>query len=213
MNSDNPSRPRPPLTLLLGAFATVYLVWGSTYFGIRYAVESIPPFLMGGSRFLVAGLILFVWTQRKRLPWPTARQWRDGTILGILMILGGNGGVTWAEKTIPSSVAALIVAVVPLWMVLLEWAEPTGRRPTPRVITGLAIGFSGVAMLVAKGQGYQGEPLRLLGVVAILISNHHLVSGIRLQSTRRQAEGSAGVDRHADDDRWCGHDAGRRGCR
>lgn len=161
---------RPPLSLVLMAFATVYVVWGSTYFGIRYAVESIPPFLMGGSRFLFAGLALFLWTQRKKLVWPAGRQWRDATIAGTLMILGGNGGVTWAEKTIPSSVAALIVAIVPLWMVLLEWAEPTGRRPSMRVFGGLAIGFVGVAMLVARGQGYDGSSLNLWGVGAIIVS-------------------------------------------
>lgn len=168
--SSSSTTQRSSIGFVLMAFATIYIVWGSTYFGIRYAVESIPPFLMGGSRFVVAGVLLFVWTQRNKITRPTGRQWRDATIAGTLMILGGNGGVTWAEKTIPSSVAALIVAIVPLWMVLLEWAEPTGRRPTIRVFAGLTIGFIGVAMLVAKGQGYDGESLSIWGVAAIIVS-------------------------------------------
>jgi len=169
MNS-SPHKHHTSPGLVLAAFATVYIVWGSTYFGIRYAVESIPPFLMGGSRFFVAGAVLFTWSQRKGFSWPTGRQWRDATIVGCLMLLGGNGGVTWAEQTVPSSVTALIVAIAPLWMVLLEWREPGGRRPTLRVFAGLLVGFIGVAYLVLAGHGYDGGALNPWGIAAILFA-------------------------------------------
>jgi len=176
MNSDS-SEHRAPLGLVLAAFVTVYVVWGSTYFAIRYAVETIPPFLMGGSRFFVAGALLFAWSQRGGFSWPTGRQWRDAAIVGCLMLVGGNGGVTWAEKTVPSSVAALIVAIVPLWMVLLEWREPGSKRPTGRVFTGLLIGFIGVAFLVLGGHGYDGAALDPWSVAAILFATITWASG------------------------------------
>ena len=175
--SASATSPTPSRGLLVAAFAIVYVVWGSTYFGIRYAVESIPPFLMGGSRFLVAGMLLFAWAQRHGWILPSRQQWRDATICGTLMLLGGNGGVTWAEKTIPSSVAALIVAIVPLWMVLLEWSEPSGQRPSLRIATGLVIGFAGVAMLVSHGKGYEGASLNPWGVAAIVIATIAWASG------------------------------------
>lgn len=168
MSSDDSQR--PALSLIIAAFAVVYVIWGSTYLAIRYAVDSLPPFLMAGSRFFVAGLILFVWMRLKGVPWPRRVEWRDATIVGSLMLLGGNGGVTWAEQTIPSSVAALMVAMVPLWIVLLEWRGGAATRPTFRAWTGLALGFTGVALLVLNGRGYDGKSLNLFGLAALLIA-------------------------------------------
>ena len=176
MNTDA-AEPRAPVGLVLVAFATVYIVWGSTYFGIRYAVESIPPFFMGGSRFFIAGALLFAWAARNGFEWPGVRQWRDAGVVGGLMLLVGNGGVTWAEKTVPSSVAALIVAIVPLWMVLLEWRGPGGGRPALGVFAGLLIGFAGVALLVFKGHGYDGAPLDPWSVAAIIVATIAWASG------------------------------------
>jgi len=169
MSSDDSQR--PPLALIIAAFAAVYVIWGSTYLAIRYAVDSIPPFLMAGSRFLVAGALLFAWARWKGLPWPRWVEWRDATIAGSLMLLGGNGGVTWAEKqAIPSSVAALMVAIVPLWIVLLQWRNGTDARPTPGALFGLALGFTGVALLVLNGKGDDGQALNLAGLAALLIA-------------------------------------------
>lgn len=160
---------RPPLPLIIAAFTAVYLIWGSTYLVIRYAIESLPPFLMAGSRFFVAGVILFAWAMRGQTSWPTRREWRDATIVGTLLLLGGNGGVTWAEQTIPSSIAALMVAMTPLWMALLGWRSGAGR-PTRTVLIGLALGLAGVALLVLNGQGYDGQALDPLGLAALLIA-------------------------------------------
>ncbi len=170
MSSDDSQRP-PALWLVIAAFAAVYVIWGSTYLAIRFAVETLPPFLMAGSRFFAAGAILFAWTCWQRQPWPSWVEWRDAAITGTLMLLGGNGGVTWAEKQgIPSSVAALMVAIVPLWIVLLEWRAGRISRPSLKIFAGLALGFAGVALLVLQGQGYDGTALSLVGLLALLVA-------------------------------------------
>src|ERR1041384_7894081 len=139
-------RPAPPWLVVM-AFATVYVVWGSTYLGIRYAVESIPPFLMAAMRNIVAGALLFAVGRARGGAAPSRIQWRDALVAGGLMLLVGNGGVTWAEQTIPSGVAALLVALTPAWMVLFDWLRPKGLRPGPMVVVGLAVGFHGVSFV------------------------------------------------------------------
>ncbi|MGI8498339.1 MAG: drug/metabolite exporter YedA [Gemmatimonadaceae bacterium] len=133
---------------VLLAFAAVYVVWGSTYLAIRFAIDTIPPFLMAGTRFLIAGAILFAWGRQRGAARPSRVQWRTTAIVGALLLVGGNGGVVWAEQRVPSGVAALLVAVVPLWMVLIEWLRPGGRRPRPAVMGGVAIGLAGMVVLV-----------------------------------------------------------------
>jgi drug/metabolite transporter (DMT)-like permease len=133
---------------LLIAFAAVYLIWGSTYLGIRWAIETMPTFLMAGARFLVAGAILYAWGRLRGGPKPTAANWRDATIIGTLLLLGGNGGVVWAEQYVPSGLTALVVATEPLWVVLLDWMRPHGTRPTTGEAFGLALGFGGVVLLI-----------------------------------------------------------------
>jgi drug/metabolite transporter (DMT)-like permease len=134
---------------LIAAFAAVYLVWGSTYLAIRFAVETLPPLLMAGCRFLLAGTIILGFARiHEGRGWPTAREWRTAFISGSLLLLGGNGGVAWAEQRVPSGIAALLVAVVPLWMVLLDWLRPGGRRPRAAVFAGVGLGLVGLFLLV-----------------------------------------------------------------
>jgi len=160
-----------PLWLVIAAFAAVYVIWGSTYLGIRYAVESIPPFLMAGSRNLVAGLLLFAFScVRERNGLPSRVQWRDAAIAGALMLAIGNGCVTWAEQTIPSGVTALLVALTPVWMVLFDWLRPKGTRPGALVIAGLVVGFAGVALLARKN-GHGAGSAYSWGVAALLASS------------------------------------------
>jgi drug/metabolite transporter (DMT)-like permease len=130
------------------ALLAVYLVWGSTYLAIHFAVETIPPFLMAGVRFLVSGAALLMWRRAAGDAMPTARQWRSTAIVGILLLLGGNGLVSFAELRIASGIAALIIGTVPLWLVLIEAVRPGGVRPTPLAILGLLIGFGGIYLLV-----------------------------------------------------------------
>jgi drug/metabolite transporter (DMT)-like permease len=161
---------RAPLWLVIAAFAAVYLIWGSTYLGIRYAVESIPPFLMAGTRNLMAGLLLFAFARMRGESRTSRIQWRDAAIAGTLMLAIGNGCVTWAEQTIPSGVTALLVALTPAWMVLFDWLRPKGTRPGALVIAGLVVGFAGVALLARKN-GHGAGPAYGWGVAAIMASS------------------------------------------
>jgi drug/metabolite transporter (DMT)-like permease len=133
---------------VISAFAAVYLIWGSTYLAIHYAVETIPPFLMGAGRFLTAGLILYGWSRWRGARTPTAAEWRAAGLTGVLLLLCGNGAVIWAEQHVASGIVALIVAIVPLWMVLIDWLRPGGVRPRPLVFVGLALGLAGLALLI-----------------------------------------------------------------
>jgi len=140
--------PRDPRLRLIIAFACVYIIWGSTYLAIRIAIETIPPFLMAGVRFLIAGAVLSLWARWRGAAWPDRGQWRTAAIVGALLLIGGNGLVVWAELTVPSSLAALIVAAVPIVTVTLDWARPGGVRPGRATILGLLTGFVGVAILI-----------------------------------------------------------------
>jgi len=145
-----------PRARIVAAFVAVYIVWGSTYLAIRYAVQTIPPFVMVGTRFAVSGVILYAWARWRGSPRPTAAQWRDATVTGALMLCCGNGAVSWAEQRVPSGIASLLVAVVPLWMVLVEWLRPRGERPRALVVAGVVIGLLGLAVLVGPAS-FRGE--------------------------------------------------------
>ncbi|HEX6940580.1 MAG TPA: drug/metabolite exporter YedA [Longimicrobiales bacterium] len=160
----------PARARVLAAFAAVYVIWGSTYLAIRFAIETLPPFLMAGVRFLVAGALLYGWVRLRGAPRPARAEWKAAAVIGALLLLGGNGAVVWAEQRISSGVAALLVAVVPFWMVLLEWLRPGGVRPTLGVIGGLAVGFAGLAMLIGPG-GSGGGAVDLLGAGALLFGS------------------------------------------
>jgi drug/metabolite transporter (DMT)-like permease len=158
-----PSRP----ALILG-FAAIYLIWGSTYLGIRVAVGSMPPFAMAGARFVIAGGLLFAVLKLRGAPWPTARQWWINTVIGLFLLLGGNGLVSWAEQIVPSGITALLIGVGPLFVVLTEWAWPGGTRPSALTIVALLLGFLGVTWLAAPWESTTHGGIDLAGVAAIL---------------------------------------------
>ena len=135
------------LTLFL-AFGAVYVIWGSTYLAIRVAVETIPPLLMIGTRFGVAGLLMYGWLRLRGRPAPSRRQWVQAVWIGTLMLGVGTGSVAWAEQYISSGLAALLVTTVPLWMVLLDWLWKGHTQPSARLFTGLALGGLGIYLLV-----------------------------------------------------------------
>src|SRR5208282_1045340 len=139
--------PTPRRWQIMAAFATVYVIWGSTYLGIRLAVGTIPPFSMAGSRAIAAGAILYAWARWRGAAKPEFAHWRGAAIVGGLLLLGGNGLLSWAEQRVPSGVSALIIGSVALWMVVLEWLWHRGPRPTFGVVSGLAIGFVGLGFL------------------------------------------------------------------
>jgi drug/metabolite transporter (DMT)-like permease len=143
-----PHTPARMTTLVLLAFAAVYVVWGSTYLAIRIGVESFPPLILAGLRHLAVGLILYPILRRKTGIRPTAANWKAAIVTGALLLFIGNGGLSWAEQTVPSGIASLLVASVSLWLVIVDWLRPGGVKPVPRVAAGLLMGFAGLALLV-----------------------------------------------------------------
>jgi drug/metabolite transporter (DMT)-like permease len=155
---------------MVAAFGAVYIIWGSTYLAIRIAVETLPPFVMAGVRFVIAGVLLYGWTRWRGAAPPQRIHWRSALVIGGLLLLGGNGGVVWAEQHIPSGLAALLVATVPLWMVLIDAVRPGGTgRPTGKVWAGLAMGLVGVALLIGPGNLLGGQRVNMAGVAAVLL--------------------------------------------
>src|SRR5205814_5251523 len=138
----------PERSHIIIAFAALYLIWGSTFLGIRFAIETIPPFLMAGSRFVLAGMIMFAiawWQGIGKSSWAN---WRTSLIIGACLLLAGNGGVTISEKYIDSGLAALIVAIVPIYILILGWASGMTPKPAPIIWMGLVGGFAGVGILL-----------------------------------------------------------------
>lgn len=160
-----------PRGRIIAAFAAVYIIWGSTYLAILYAIETLPPFLMAGVRFLIAGTLLFGWCLASSDYRPTRREWRSALIIGGLLLLGGNGAVVWAEQTVPSGIAALLVAGTPCWMVLLDWLWRGAARPGPRTVVGLLLGFGGIVLLVGPSAVAGHGSIHVGGAIVLLIGS------------------------------------------
>ncbi len=163
---------------------TLYFVWGSTYLGIRVCVASMPPFVMGGLRFVAAGAILIpgvVLASRGRMSRPTPAQVRDAAIVGSLLLGGGMGLVAWGEQTVASGVAALLIALMPMWVGLLARVAFGDRMPR-RAVAGTAIGLTGVAVLAGPALSAGGS--EATGILALLVSPMCWATG-SLYATRR----------------------------
>jgi drug/metabolite transporter (DMT)-like permease len=165
-------------TQIIAAFTAIYLVWGSTYLAIRIAVATLPPFLMAGARFLVSGLLLYVFLWFTRRIRPTARQWRDNAIVGAFLMLGGNGVVCWAEQKVPSGVTTLLISIGPVAVVLLDWAvlviggdARRGARPNAPTFAGLALGCTGLALLAGPSVFHSDGGFDRLSVGALLLAS------------------------------------------
>ncbi len=180
---------------LFAAFAAVYILWGSTYLAIRFAIETLPPWLMAGVRFIVAGAILFAIARARGATRPTRANWGAALLIGGLLLLGGNGAVVWAETRVPSGLTALLVATVPIWMVLLDWLQPSGNRPTRSVIAGLILGFIGLGVLIGPGEILGRGQVDLLGAAALTFGSITWAAGsvysrrVRLPSSPLLATG------------------------
>jgi drug/metabolite transporter (DMT)-like permease len=151
------------------AFLAVYLCWGMTYLAMRIAVKDIPPHVMSGARFLLAGTLLHLWTRSRGVPAPSGKQWRAAAVIGAFLLLGGNATVAWAEQQVPSGLAAVLIAVAPLWMVGFEWARG-GSQPHSKVIIGLLLGLLGVALLVYPNGDASGDVSFSRALILILAS-------------------------------------------
>src|SRR5215216_1138919 len=153
------------------ALLALYIVWGSTYLAIRFAVETIPPFLHAYIRFLISGAILFLWRRAAGDSVPTTANWKSTAIVGTLLLLGGNGLVALAEKNIPSGIAALVISTSPFWLVLFESLRAGGTKPNWQSILGLIVGFSGVFILIGPAEiTGSGQHLHTASVIMLLIA-------------------------------------------
>lgn len=173
-------------TVLL-AFAAVYFIWGSTYLAILVAIETVPPFLMAGLRFLLAGGVLYAFLRWRGTPKPTLAHWRSAAILGSLMLVGGSGLVAWSETLVPSGLAALLVATVPIWMVFLDatvYRKSGGTRYHALVWVGLLLAVGGVGVLTEPGAGV----VHPAGAFALILGSFLWANGSLLNRTAEVPE-------------------------
>lgn len=152
------------------AFAAIYIIWGSTYLAIKFAIQTIPPFLMAGARFLVAGSVLYGYMRLRSVPRPSRQNWLAATSVGGLLLLGGNGCLVWAEQRVPSGLAAILLATIPIWMVLLDSLRKGGARLTGRVATGLGIGLAGLGILLGPAKLWGSSRVDLAGAGVLMLS-------------------------------------------
>lgn len=162
--------------MIWSALSAVYLIWGSTYLAIRFTVETMPPFLSAGARFVASGIVLYLWRRFANDPTPSKLEWRNATIIGILLLVGGNGAVVWAARYIPSSLAALLVATCPLWMLLFDFLRPGGDKPGARALAGILVGFCGAVLLIAWSADGTSEK-SFIGAVVVVLGSIFWASG------------------------------------
>jgi len=161
---------RPPSWKILLAFAIIYFVWGSTYMAIRVGVHEVPPFLLAAIRFLVSGIVLYGWMRLKGTPSPTGRQWAGATLLGGLIFLVDYGCLFWAEQRVPSGIAAVVLATIPVFITLLEIIFLGTQRLTVRLGLALLAGLCGVAVLTGHSFSFGEVPINRAGALALLVA-------------------------------------------
>ena len=142
----------PARSKVILAFAAIYVIWGSTYLAIKFAIQTIPPFFMASARFLVAGSLLYAFLRLRGEPPPRREHWPAATVVGGLLLVAGNGSLVWSEQRVPSGLAALLLATIPIWMVLTDSLRKPRTRLGPRVIAGLTMGIAGLALLVGPAK-------------------------------------------------------------
>lgn len=167
----------PPTIKYIAAFAAIYLIWGSTFLAIRYAIETLPPLFMLGTRSLMAGTALYAFARWRGAEQPHPRQWGSAAVAGTLLFLIGHGGLAWAEQRVTSGVAALVSATTPLWMILLLTLQERGRTIGGRGMLGLLLGFGGVAVLAKPSPLFGGAPVDPLGTAVLLLADVSWAAG------------------------------------
>ncbi len=165
------SATHPRAWKVLLAFAIIYLVWGSTFLAIRVGVREVPPFLLAGMRFLIAGFVLYLWMRGRGTPSPSLREWGGAIFLAILIFVFDYGLLFWAEKRVPSGIAAVMMATIPVFMTLSEILIMRTQRLTGRLLTALLLGIAGVAVLVSHSAGFGDAAIDTTGAVALLAAS------------------------------------------
>ncbi len=152
------------------AFAAVYIIWGTTYLAIRVAVETVPAFFMAGARFVAAGVLMVLFLRLRGVPSPKRSHWREAIVVGALLLAGGSGLLHWSEQTIPSGIAALVIATVPLWIALFDWLVFRGGRPGKKIVAGLLLGLAGIMLLIGPGQFTETPAFSWTALAILLLS-------------------------------------------
>jgi drug/metabolite transporter (DMT)-like permease len=169
MTSSSHTGLRAPALAVAGAMLIIYTIWGSTYLAIRFAVETLPPFLFAAVRFALAGGALYVWRRASGDRFRSPIEWRSAAVVGLFLLVGGNGSLVWAEQRVPSGPAALLIATVPLWMALIDWLRPGGKRPTAAALLGVCVGFVGILILIGLRGFQMGGGLDPVGSVVLVL--------------------------------------------
>lgn len=162
---------------LVFAFGLVYIIWGSTYLAIKLSIDSIPPFLMAGARHVIAGLILITYVYLKEKPSIRPRHIRSNTIIGGLLLLGGNGGVVWAEQFVPSGLASLLVSMVPIWILLINWLGLKNGKPSVKKTAGVVLGLSGLMFLISPLELLRAEAVNPIGAIVLMFASLSWAAG------------------------------------
>ncbi len=181
--------PVVPRWQLVGGFLIIYVVWGSTYLAIKWGVATIPPFVMGAVRFLLAGGSLYAFMRARGAPRPTLSEWRASAIIGALLLFVGNGAVSWASQRVSSGLTSVIVATVPLWLVLCEAWQ--GRPPRLAQVIGVAIGLVGVGLLVLPVGGERQAAVDPIGAVVLATGALSWTVGSLYSRTAKQSSSAA----------------------
>ncbi len=189
-----PHKNPAPVSMVVAAFAALYIIWGSTYLGIAIALRDIPPFLLAATRFIAAGVILYAWCRLRGQSTPPLSSVKKIACSGIVMLFLGTGSLVWAEQYIPTGIAAIVIATVPLWFVLLDKRQWHFYFSNPAVITGLLVGFCGVLVLFAghRSGGYATGNMQLVGFVVLLLGSVAWAAG-SLYAKYTPMEGSTGI--------------------
>lgn len=162
---------------VLAAFFAIYFIWGSAFLAVSFALETLPPLMMAGVRFLIAGGLLYAWARHRGAARPMPVNWTSAVIVGGALILLGAGGAVWAQQRVPSGVAAMLATTVPLWIVLLDWLRPGGSRPTSRIVIGLVAGFAGIGLLTGPAAMPGGVNIDRVGALVMLLSSFAWAAG------------------------------------
>ena len=194
MTTVSHSEKKPSQSLVIAAFASLYIIWGSTYIAILIALKDIPPFLLAGIRFIIAGMLLYIWCRVKGESTPPLKSFAVISFSGILMLFFGTGSLVWVEQYIPTGIAAIIIATVPLWFVLLDKRQWKFHFNNKFIVIGLLIGFSGVLTLFAGNNSFSfsGNKMKFISFIVLLIGSLLWAAG-SLYSKYTPAEGSTGM--------------------